>query len=812
MTEKRWELLPYYVLRSTGFAFDMMTSLAFTETAMAIDTVLACEEELAALSAAVRLTLAASSNVETLKLRRRCWDRVARQQRAALDDETRRTLESRQAQNLDHWDALLSHRATLEAQARTTFAAEIVTRRQALREIVSNIRFQEAVWLSSPQMYTFGLLPFLARWHPEQRLSEVRRVERQLVSYLQRFCAKNDTASFFGPINYGDFAPRATSPMPGPGAEHVRQRAAFIAYWGVVALCAALASDKDIRPYLRPRLSPLCTLDIEASQAIVGGQKAVPLTAPRREVVRLADGARTVLDIAHAIGHSLDQTFSLLDDLARAHIIRLELEVPVTNVDPIAWLLKWVQVLPDECMSRSFWCERLGTVQHIQERFAQASFHERQTLLAQLEQLFATTTQQPARRGAGDFYADRLLIYEECQGGLTPMSLGPACAAALHAQLAPALDVFAAHAIEVNRQLQAYGADLLCRLAPDGRMPLLRAIMELRHHPLALDAFTSPWEQAIRIFVQAHAQERQVQLDEAMLPPIDKATLAESVLLTSPDIMFLAQDISAIRDGDIQVVLSECHDTVMVWGWPLYFHSQRSAVEAAAARLLRRAQGRHQIANVLTSKRVKIIPFEYPGPTIEVLVASEKPRGQRIAITEVETGIVDGRPALRAANWPCLYLYNGELSTLAHRLFALPRVVPFHIDLGVHTPRIMLGKMVIQREQWRLTREMLIPHKYRGTSFELMISIRRAARQLGLPRFVFVRVASEPKPVFIDLNNYFLLELLDHLLPEGAEALFSEMLPTPDQLWLRDDSGAYCTEIRLSMGHVGDDNDFDHRS
>jgi hypothetical protein len=83
-----------------------------------------------------------------------------------------------------------------------------------------------------------------------------------------------------------------------------------------------------------------------------------------------------------------------------------------------------------------------------------------------------------------------------------------------------------------------------------------------------------------------------------------------------------------------------------------------------------------------------------------------------------------------------------------------------------------------------------------------MYDYRRAADRLGLPRYVFVRVASERKPVLIDRDNYFLLELLDYLLREGAEALVSEMLPSPDQLWLRDDTGAFCSELRLSLGYI----------
>ena len=36
---------------------------------------------------------------------------------------------------------------------------------------------------------------------------EGARLKRQVASYLQRVCAKNETMSFFGPINYGGVEP-----------------------------------------------------------------------------------------------------------------------------------------------------------------------------------------------------------------------------------------------------------------------------------------------------------------------------------------------------------------------------------------------------------------------------------------------------------------------------------------------------------------------------------------------------------------------------------------------------------------------------
>ena len=79
-----------------------------------------------------------------------------------------------------------------------------------------------------------GLRRYLETWSQNRR-SETRRIEQQLVSYLQRFCAKNDTASFFGPINYGDCLPASGGAELTPGRDHLRHREAFMASWAVRA-------------------------------------------------------------------------------------------------------------------------------------------------------------------------------------------------------------------------------------------------------------------------------------------------------------------------------------------------------------------------------------------------------------------------------------------------------------------------------------------------------------------------------------------------------------------------------------------------
>lgn len=800
MTSGRWELFPHFLLRSTGLPFEWLERLAFTESVEAIETVLACEDEVDALASEALVNLQSCNDRDSVKLRQRCWDRIHRHRPVQMGEEALACLPEPLSFLVKRWDTLLQKHSEITERAREIFTQEVRKRRAALRDLVSDPQFQEAVWLSSPQMFQYGLQGYLKHWHPEKRPSDVRHVERQLISYVQRFCAKNDTASFFGPLNYGDFSSDAPQTLAGPGAQHILKRETFLAYWGVLALADKLEADQAIRPYLQPRCSPMCSFDLQRRQVTLPGGRTAPLSLQEVQILKWVGEQWTLQEIASRLKWTDEAVYAGLQRLLQSRLVALRPEPPVTRVRSLEWLLTWVEQLPLSCSTRTHWLSVLGEFKDLQGRFAMASFPERREILARVEEHMSELTGKRARRGDGQLYADRLLLYEECLGGVSPLALGPTFATELQRQLAPVLDLYAAHACAVHEQLCAYGKALLQERAPGGVLPFLDLIGDVREKKF--EAHPTPVQEVLLAMLKGQADKQVVEIDAHALPTLEPDILQRHVLLTSPDVMLLARDVEALRAGDFKVVVAECHDTLMIWGWATSFHAQRDRVQGAASAFLERVRGTHILANVLASKRVKIVPFEYPGPTIEVAAASEKPLAERIPIAGVTTRLENDRLKLQTPGWPDFLLYNGELPTLAHSLFAPPRVVPPHITLGKHTPRLMLNNVVLQREQWRLRREELLPGTYQGTSFELLLDIRRAARRLHLPRYLFARVAGERKPVLVDLANYFLLELLAYIIPGEEEVTLNEALPGPNELWLRSSTGTYCAELRLSLGYV----------
>lgn len=803
MTSHRWELLSSFIVRGTGLPFGWLERLAFVDTSAAMDRVLEAEHELEGLGARVEAELRLGGDPSMASFRRKARKSVAAGEEICAEAVAKPPGEIAVA--LQRFNAAVRARNALRARARSVFQAELVEKRKALRGIAADAWFQEAVWLSSPQMYEHGLRPYVDRFDVTDRSREVRRIERQLVAYVQRFCAKNETASFFGPVNYGDFGPACGPGPAGPGPENLQERRAFIAHWAVQALAEAIACDPTIHPYLKPHRIPICVLDEERGKLRVGAAAVLDLPPTHREVYLLIDGSRRVGEIANVLRLATEQVISHLELLAKINAVSLCPRVPVSDSRPLERLLEFARDLPASCEGRQRWVKELETVVALRDRFARATLEQRKHVLVELEALWSRLVGREARRGGGAFYADRLIIYEECLGGVSPLALGPRVADELRAQLAPVLDVLASHACHVARQCRSLGRELLTRWSPDSRMSFLQFVARVEKENVTFEPAASPWYEAMRAQLAARSHEKVVAIDPDTLPPIDRSELAANVLIGSPDVMLAAADVEAIRDGRFHLVISECHDTFMVWGWALELCRRRDRIREEAARLLRRATRGRQVANVLASRRVKILPLEYPGATIELLARSERPDTERIAAVELEAhATVDGI-ALRAPGRPEVRLHNGELHTLAHALFSVPKMGMPSLTVGRHTPRLVLGEAILQRERWDVSRSDLFAAAYRGSSFELMYDFRKAMKRVGLPRWTFAKLPGHLKPILVDGENYFLLELLNSFLSEETQLTLSEMLPGPEDLWVRGTEERFCSEIRLSACYVAAD-------
>ena len=126
-----------------------------------------------------------------------------------------------------------------------------------------------------------------------------------------------------------------------------------------------------------------------------------------------------------------------------------------------------------------------------------------------------------------------------------------------------------------------------------------------------------------------------------------------------------------------------------------------------------------------------------------------------------------------------------------------------------HSPRITIDRLVISRETWRFSPSklsFLCDESEAGRAMATrFMAIRRWAREQCIPRFVFIKVPVEEKPVYLDLDSPISIDVFSRIVRRTAaqgtddESIqVVEMLPDPEHVWLPDAAGQrYTSELRF---------------
>lgn len=782
-----WEIMDRFVLRSPGFAFGRLDAL---RSAPAVDAV----ERLAAAEAAV----VALQQRYTGLLDESC----DREQRADAPRETFRALYGAARavrrgaaisglppghDDLDAfaaaWEPALRAREEAAAEAELAFAAALASARAALRDVAHDSRFREAVWMSNAHMYETGLRSFDRHWVADRRPSKTRQLERRLYAYLQRLCAKNETIGFFGPLNYGDFG-------PGEGVSYrrseqpIRRRKVFVAYWAAAALAAQIAVEPSVRPHLRPRRATL--------------RSAAQLDDARlHALLERCDGSRDVAAIAAACERPAADVLADVERLVALGLVRLDLPIPPAELDPLAYVARLVDELPESCYAREPWAAALADLDAERTRFAAAGFDERRQVLRRTEQRFEELASTPARRAAGQMFEDRGLLYEECLGAVEELRLGAAHRRRIVAAVEPIAALCATAAQLRHQDLEDAARDLLAEVA--GRATLVEFLAAWRRRHPQLPPLPRAERFATRLadLVEARSSDGRV----SRLTSADIEALCEPLadqIVCSPDLMISAASLDALAAGDFRVVLGELHHGAQAAGWMLCF-AERGWQEHLA-RVLPSANGETP-ANLVLARRMKTAPPEFPGPSIAASAVSE--RTAQMELSELSVALIDGRPRLLAAGDRRLRIYPPchAVPAALYAPFAslsYPLVGGVGVRLGAHTPRIEIAGAVYQRERWDVPAREL--PRLGASELDLFRAVLDVKRAHGLPERVFVRALGEPKPVYVDFANPIAVELLAQLAGQtDGDLAVSELLPGPGDLWLQGEEGAYCCELRTVM-------------
>jgi hypothetical protein len=808
MLYEGWQILPRVAIRATGFPIEYLHTLRYVRTTQAVSTLLGLEAELTALrhdllESEFPRTVARMHEQDaerTLLAKCSAWRRAVGHWREVTNPEACQELQAL-SELLFRWNELLHSHQELTGYVHQDWEIEHARCRKRLREIVKLERVQEAIYLSNPGVYASLERYLLRNESTELNNSVVRKLERRLVAYLQRLCTKNETQSFFGPINYGHLIPTQKEALQlRCGSVALPQRCTFFSQWMVEALAATISAEPEFQPYLRPRRETSCLLLRDRRLVFPINGRTQVLDERAAWLFENANGQRTVMDLAQGLSESWTTTWLRLEQLQRWRAIVLHLLVPGDTSEPLSYLQHWISELP-ESTTRSHWEEIFCHLRTLADAFASAAFPERISILEQMEAVFTSACGQKARRGAGEMYVDRSLLFEECRGNLEHCVIGGSLARKLTCNLQPILDLWYTYALLQAQHDQHIAHQLWQRLhSVSGHAVSFLAYLRAAQQEIEQGRFLEKnpctwWLQKLSDLVRAKSDGHRARLCSTDLPLVARERKQHTY--TSPDVMIAAQNISSIQAGEYQIILGEGHSQPLLLVFPTGHFldaEQRDELKAIlAAKLSEEGTLTAQLRGTRTSKI-----FAYMLTDTQIELRPFYPDTRAIPIAAVEIRELDGSLVLWAQGHYIrlhspLKRFSEEFDPLSP--FTFSSVRPPVLDLGEHTPRIEIDDIVCQRERWVLPTDPVKTHGARGG--ELFLKVWRWKERYGLPQEVFVRTAHEPKPVYIDFCNYFLDELLCHLADEDDFLEVSEMLPASHQMWLKQCDGHHSCELRM---------------
>lgn len=690
-------------------------------------------------------------------------------------------------------------------------------------DLAGSDRFREAILWQSRSGYQTGVARLLAA-PPEGRPNSSRRRKEELVaSYLQRYCAKNDTIGYFGPAAWADLADSGpvAEVVAGPGL--IARCRTFLEDWCFDEVAKRLAQDPQVRPWLKPNRLPYVVL--HGSRLFLPQQPPVDLPPSMAALLRACDGATSAADIAARLAADADlglpaqeAVFGMLHEAVERKLVVWQFEVPMgAHAGDV--LRRQVAAIGAEAPRRRC-TEALDALEEAR-RGVEAAAGDPDAVdgaIAALEERFTQLTGEEATRHAGKTYGARTLVYQDCLRDVEAR-LGPDFQRRLTAPLSLVMQsarwLIASTAEDLAERFRQIHGEILAQsqapVVPAGMFWGRVAPIFFGKEQHQLRARVGELQEKWRSLLQPQPEVRRVDLtSEALRSRVAELFPADTLgwpaaRCHSPDVMIVAESLEAFRNDDYELVLGELHigrNTLGAWGL-MAMHPDREKIF------------RQMEMDIPETLVVPLPPRDNPRVTGRTHAAHL--RAQDVFIPPMDGSAIV--PAEKAVSFADLIVVerDGEIrleSPDGGRSFAAVHFFAEFIALGLgtsldllppapHWPRITIDRLVVRRESWAFPAAEL--------SFALeeeeairFAGARRWARKAGLPRFCFIRDPGEMKPTYLDLESPVYVELMARSIRRAsrddlaAVIRVSEMLPDLEHLWLEDSEGRrYTSELRM---------------
>ncbi|ASW55432.1 lantibiotic dehydratase [Plantactinospora sp. KBS50] len=706
-------------------------------------------------------------------------------------------------------------------QFQETYDAAAVKNTLLLQEIAAAPEYRAAVGWQNRALLDRAVRPFL-RWRPESgRTSQLRQREELVAHYWQRFCVKNDTIGFFGPVGWGRYDPAIGGLAVSPGDGLVAETTIYFASWAVDALARSLGADPDLAGWVAPRRVPFVRLD--PTGATLPGRPSQELPAELVRVLELCDGVRPAVAIGRQLGTDVT---GALTELVRRRLVHWRLDLPA-GAYPERYLREWLSGVGDP-VARQRGLDQLDLLERGRDRVRAAAgptgaanaanaadaddADDLPAAIAALERDFVALTDAAAAREKGATTAPgRGLVYADCRRAATVRVGGDVLSA-----LEP-LDALLTSATwltsELAGRVRARARRVFDELGPTDLASFWFGCMSILHRDAPADAaelqreFWTRWERVLDLPADAARVHRRLpEISERVRENFDAPGGGwPSARYLSPDVMIAAASAEAVARGEFELVLGELHVAINTLGAALYLHQHPNPDELFAL------TGRDHPAPRL----LPLIPKENRSRlSTRIRYSLARPQDHYVALTDFTADprrprtLNSADVAVRARGEDLLaVLPDGTefdvIDVFAHVLTSLVLDRWRILAERDHTPRVTVDKLVIARETWRFPAAGL---KFAAEKTEALryLGARRFRAARELPRFVFVTSPTEPRPLFVDFDSPVYVNLFAKAVRRlvrkdpDARLTVTEMLPTPEQVWLLDDRGnRYTSELRF---------------
>lgn len=691
----------------------------------------------------------------------------------------------------------------------------------AIRQLARDPRFLEAILWQNRRVLETAIKPLLDTRN-EARYSRQRPYEEMLANYLQRYCAKNDTIGFFGPMGWAQFTEEGDAVVAVPGKELIATREVYFEHWAIETIAHMIENWDGTKRWLPPRPDPCIAM--RGEQLYLADGRILRLDADVTQVLAHCDGIRTAEEIADdlifesmEVFSSQDQVFAILEELEQDRMIGWGIQLP-GGPQAVAALRKAIARLGDDdlrkkagsCLAR-LECGRQDVAA------AAGDTAKLGAAFSELEAAFTEITGSRANRRAGLTYAGRALVYEDCRRDLD-LKLGPEIIQAIGGPLS----LFLASSNFLVREVAAIfqqkcNAIYNSLVAETGEQEVRgnqfwqRLEPELLSLPPCVDSVLQEFQRKWFELLRFSPESRLETYTTAQLEPEVRKIFGKSEavwpasIYSSPDIMIAADDVESINQGRYLAVLGEVHISGNTLGSTLFVAQHPNPAELVQAR----EQDIHppaifllppqHLPKLTTRTHIGLVSQDDLG--LDFSLNSTPVEGlRRILIGDISISR-EGSDLIARVRAPqprlrVLDVFECFLAALVQPAFRpLP---PMR-----HTPRLVCGRLVFARESWHFEPEDFA-FAFQKDEPARFLAARRWVAANGVPRFVFVKIPNETKPFFVDFTSVTCMNLLAknvrkcHETSPRVPVRITEMLPTPDQCWLADREGRrYTSEIRM---------------